>query len=104
MSSFRTSGTLSLENLTDSQVILQNSTEAITGKKRIYQPYRVLIIIAIMIFTVLTLLILVVIVIKCRKYRKIRRNRRRRNRIFREVGMIPMTSVINERYMGGEER
>ena len=38
MSSFRTSGTLSLENLTDSQVILQNSTEAITGKKRIYQP------------------------------------------------------------------
>ena len=104
MSSFRTSGTLSLENLTDSQVILQNSTEAITGKKRIYQPYRVLIIIAIMIFTVLTLLILVVIVIKCRKYRKIRRNQRRRNRIFREVGMIPMTSVINERYMGGEER
>ena len=110
MSSFRTSGTISVENVTDKPIKLQNITEAvdqyvtITGKKRMYQPHRVLIIIAIMTFTVLALLIGVVTVIKCRKYRKIRRNRRRHNKIFREVGMIPMTSVVNERYMGAEER
>ena len=104
------SETLSIENLgnTVRQTIFENIT--VTGdqsesrnQKRMYQPSRLLIIIAIIIFTILSMLVLAITVIKCRKYREIQRNRRRRNRIFRQVGMIPMTSVINERYMGPEE-
>ena len=104
------SETLSIENLgnTVSQIIFENIT--VTGdqsesinQKRMYQPSRLLIIIAIIIFTILSMLVLAVTVIKCRKYGEIQRNRSRRNRIFPQVGMIPMTSVINERYMGPEE-
>ena len=116
ISSIRTSTeycseTSSVENMssTNSHIIFENITttgdqfETMKGKK-MYQSSRVLIIVATMIFTILVMLILAIIVVKCRKYRGIQRNRRRRNRIFRGIGMIPMTSIINERYMPSEER
>ena len=49
------------------------------------------------------MLVAAITLVKWRKYRKNQRNQRRRSRIFREVGMIPMTSVINERYVGPDE-
>ena len=52
---------------------------------------------------IVLLLVAAVIVTKFQKCRRKQNIRIRCNRIFREVGMIPLTSVINERYMGSEE-
>ena len=74
-----------------------------TRKKRIYQPSTIIIIITVMVSLVILITLIGILVVKCKKYRRDQINRRRRNRIFREVGMIPMRSVVNEQYMGSEE-
>ena len=85
------------------------SADGVTGKydstikKKMYQPSTVIIIITVMASLVILMILIGILVVKCKKCRRDQTNRRRRNRIFREVGMIPMRSVVNEQYMGSEE-
>ena len=50
----------------------------------------------------LVLLITLIILLRCKNQRK-RRMRQRRGRIVRDLGMIQMSSVVNDQYMGPEE-
>ena len=50
----------------------------------------------------LILIITLMILIRCKNQRK-RRLRQRRSRIVRDLGMIQMSSVVNNQYMGPDE-
>ena len=101
----QTKGQLNYENIT-----LPYSEEVVSSKfdlkdkEEMYQPSTVIITITVMGSLIILMILIAILAVKCNKYRRDQIIQRRRNRIFREVGMIPMRTVINEQYMGSEER
>ena len=97
---------LNYENITlpISKEVITDKFLSTTEKKQIYQTSTVIIIITVIGSIIILIILIAVLGVKCKKYMRNQIIQRRRNRIFREVGMIPMRSVINERCMRSEER